>query len=115
MLRLVGGLFALFEAGVAAFLELALELFDSTGGVNVFQFAGVKWVTRAANVDLKVFSRAAGFEFIATPTRYGGVEIFGVDAFFHDNSRWWDVEVPVLITRMMGEKILPTGPVFGKA
>lgn len=77
------GLFAAFETRVTGCGEFLLEFIDPASRIYKLQLARVERVALIANVDLQFLSSAARHEFVPTATRYLGLKILGVDAFFH--------------------------------
>jgi len=76
-------LFATFQTGITGFGEFVLELFDSAGRVDEFQFARVKRMTLVTDIDLQFFARAASCKGIATATGDLGIVVFGMDFALH--------------------------------
>ena len=61
-----------------------LELLDASGSINELLLAGVEGVADGADFDRDLRQRAPGLESIAATTNNGGVDVIGVNAFFHD-------------------------------
>jgi hypothetical protein len=64
----------------------ALELLDTPGRINVLHFAGEERMARGADFDGDVLFGTASDKLVAAPTGDGRLEIFRMDAFFHDSS-----------------------------
>jgi hypothetical protein len=73
----------LLNARVRASREFRLELLNASGGIDVFQFAGEKWVASGADIDLQLLLGAAGLERIAAATGDDSRDIGRVNAVFH--------------------------------
>ncbi len=82
-LRLVPLLLGSLQTGVSSSRELGLELLDAASGVHILESAGVKRVTRVANVDFQFGPRAARLECIPAAAGYRRLDIIRVDAFLH--------------------------------
>ncbi len=77
------GLLPAFETRITGCGELLLEFIDPTSRIYKLQLARVERVALVANVDLQFLSSAVCHKFVPTATRYLGLNILGVDAFFH--------------------------------
>ena len=77
------GLLPAFETRITSCGELLLEFIDPTSRIYKLQFSRVERVALVANVDLQFLSSAVCHKFVPTATRYLGLNILGVDAFFH--------------------------------
>src|SRR5579872_965676 len=81
LLRRFGGLARLLAVGPVV---LALELLDAARRVHELHLAGEERVAGRADFDGNVLLRTARHEFIAATARDGRLNIFGVNAGFHE-------------------------------
>lgn len=61
-----------------------LELLDASGGIDELLLTGVERVADGADFDRDLRQRAPGLKRIAATTDNSGLDIIGVNAFFHD-------------------------------
>src|SRR5690348_14510649 len=73
-------LLAALQAGVTGSGELVLELLDAASRIDELQFARVKGMANAADIDLQLFARATRRELVAAAARNLRREVFGMDA-----------------------------------
>ena len=73
----------LLKAAVASCGEFALEFFDPTCTVDIFQLAGIERMAGVTDVDLQFFPRAASGKCITTTASHVGFMIFRMDFFLH--------------------------------
>jgi hypothetical protein len=83
LLLLLGGLLALFQAGVTGGGKLVLKLLNATCRVDELQLARVKRVASAADIDLEFFARASRRKAIAATAGDFGFYVFGMDVSLH--------------------------------
>jgi hypothetical protein len=67
--------------------KLALELFNAAGGVDELLLTGEERVTLVADVHVDALGSALGGELVTTSARDFTVNVFGMDASFHDLPR----------------------------
>ena len=81
----LGGLFLLWllKAGVVALRELVLEFLDTASGINKLQFAGIERMASVADINLQLFRRTSGREFITATTANARHVVLGVALLLH--------------------------------
>ena len=74
-----------FELGLLAVFaaELVLELFNTPGGVDELNAAGVERMARVANIDLEFRLRAARHEGVAATAGNFGFHVLRMNISFH--------------------------------
>ena len=71
------------NARIGAGGKLGLKFLNPASGVDVLQLAREERVASRANIDLQLLFGAAGLKRVAAATRYGGVNVGGVNAVLH--------------------------------
>ena len=76
-------LFALFFAGDLDIGELPAEFFDTPGGVDILEAAGIERMAGAANIDFQLRLGRTGHEGVSAPAGDLRLDIVGMDVLFH--------------------------------